>query len=165
MRPLIAQGPPLPGGALLARLHAINAEHGYLPEQALRDAAAELGAPLSELYGAASFYAAFGFHPRGRCTVQACVGTACYIRGGDRLLEKLESELGVEPGDTTPDRAFTLETAYCLGSCSMSPVVRVGGNIYGRLKPDRLGRILARYRPEPATAEQGDEVEQGEGGP
>ena len=144
--PLIAQ-PPLPaGGALLAKLHAINAEYGYLPEAELRAAAEELGVPLSQLYSAASFYAAFSFQPRGRHTIQVCLGTACYIRGGARLLEKLESTLGVEPGETTEDRAFTLETVYCLGSCSMSPVMRVAGDVHGRLKADHLPRILKKYQ-------------------
>jgi NADH-quinone oxidoreductase subunit E len=148
--PLIVQSPPPPGGALLARLHAINAEHGYLPEEALRNAAIELGVPLAQLYSAASFYAAFSFQPRGRHTVQVCLGTACYIRGGDRLLEKLESILGVKPGETTSDRAFTLETAYCFGSCSMSPVIRVDGQPYGRLRADQLLRILKRVREQEA---------------
>jgi NADH:ubiquinone oxidoreductase subunit E len=147
---LIAQSPPPPGGALLGRLHAINAEHGYLPEEALRSAAIDLGVPLAQLYSAASFYAAFSFEPRGRHTVQVCCGTACYIRGGDRLLEKLESTLGLKPGETTGDRAFTLETAYCFGSCSMSPVIRVDGQPYGRLRVDRLPRILDKFREEQA---------------
>ena len=142
--PLITSGPPPAAGALLARLHALQAERGYLPEEDLRQAARDLGVPLSQLYSAASFYAAFSFQPRGRHCVQVCLGTACYIRGGDRLLEKLESTLGVGPGETTADREVTLETAYCFGSCSMSPVVRVDGVPYGRLRPDRLPRILAR---------------------
>jgi NADH-quinone oxidoreductase subunit E len=144
--PLIAQKPPPPAGVLLARLHGINAAHGYLPEQELRTAADELGVPLSQLYSTASFYATFSFQPRGRHTVQVCLGTACYIRGADRLLEKLESLLGVKPGQTTGDQAFTVETAYCFGSCSMSPVIRVDGKPYGRVKADRLPRILAAYQ-------------------
>ena len=144
--PLIPQPPPLPGGALLARLHGISAEHGYLPEEALRGAADELGVPLSQLYSAASFYSAFSFEPRGRHTIHVCQGTACYIRGGDKILEKLESMLGVKAGETTGDRLFTLETVYCVGSCSMGPVIRVGGDTYGRLRPDRLSRILKKYR-------------------
>jgi NADH:ubiquinone oxidoreductase subunit E len=97
--PLICPHPPPPAGALLARLHTINAEQGYLPEPELRRAAEELGVPLSQLYSAASFYAAFSFEPRGRHCVQVCLGTACYIRGGVRLLAKLESTLGVASGE------------------------------------------------------------------
>ena len=143
---LIPQPHRLPAGALLACLHAINAEHGYLPEDELRRAAVELAVPLSRLYSTATFYASFSLEPRGRHTICACQGTACYIRGGDQILEKLEAALDVHAGHTTEDRLFTLETAYCLGSCSMAPVVRVDGDTYGRLKPDRLGRILKKYQ-------------------
>jgi NADH:ubiquinone oxidoreductase subunit E len=146
--PLIAQEPPLAAGELLTKLHGINAAHGFLPERELRTAADELCVPLSQLYSAASFYTAFSFQPRGRHTIQVCLGTACYIRGADRLLEKLESLLGIGPGETTEDQAFTVETAYCFGSCSMSPVIRVDGEPYGRLTADRLPRILRRFRHE-----------------
>jgi len=145
--PLIVQPPPPAGGALLTRLHAINAEHGYLPEEELRRAASELGVPLSQLYSTASFYAAFSFQPRGRHTIRVCQGTACYIRGGAKLLETLEATLEVKAGETTDDQAFTLETVYCLGSCSMSPVTRVDGDTYGRLRADRLPPILKKYQP------------------
>ena len=145
--PLIPQPPALAGGALMSRLHSINAEHGYLPEEDMRRAAGELGMPLSQLYSTASFYASFSFEPRGRHTIRICKGTACYIRGGDQILEKLEATLGVKPGNTTSNRLFTLETVYCVGSCSMAPVVRVDGDTYGRLKPDRLARILKKYQP------------------
>ena len=144
--PLIPQPPPPAGGALLARLHAINAEHGYLPEMELRNAADELQVPLSQLYSAASFYSAFSFEPRGRHTIHVCQGTACYIRGGDKILDKLESMLKVKAGETTDDQLFTLETVYCVGSCSMGPVIRVDGDTYGRLRPDRLSRILKKYQ-------------------
>ena len=145
--PLIPQPSPPAGGALLARLHAIKTEHGYLPEEALRRAAEELSVPLSQVYSAASFYAAFSFEPRGRHTIHVCQGTACYIRGGDRLLEKLETTLGVKAGETTDDRLCTLETVYCVGSCSMAPVIRVDGETHGRLKAGHLPRILKRCQP------------------
>ena len=153
--PLIAQPAPPPGGGLLARLHEINAEHGYIPEEALREAAEDMGVPLSRLYSAASFYSAFSFKPKGRHSIQVCLGTACYIRGGDKLLEKLEKTLGIKPGETTDDGLFTLETVHCVGSCSMSPVMRVEGETHGRLKADRLRRILKIYgKEQPDPAEQ-----------
>ena len=156
---LITQPTPPPGGALLARLHAINAEYGYLPEQDLRIAADELAVPLSQIYSAATFYSAFSFRPRGRHTVQVCLGTACYIRGGDRLLEKLETSLGVKQGETTEDGMFTIETVHCLGSCSMSPVIRVDEDTYGRLKVDRISRVLKKYR----SPESGEKVPKEQG--
>ena len=144
--PLIAQPPPPSAGAVLSRLHAIHGEHGYLPEAAVRQAARDLVLPLSQLYSAAAFYSAFSFQPRGRHTIQVCMGTACYIRGGDRLLEKIEASLSAKTGETTADRIFTLETVHCLGSCSMSPVMRVDDHTYGRLRVDRVDRILKKYR-------------------
>jgi NADH:ubiquinone oxidoreductase subunit E len=145
--PLIAQPDHPPAGALLARLHAIHSAQGYLPEADLRAAARDLAVPLSRVYSAAGFYSAFSFEPRGRHTVQCCLGTACYIRGGDRLLEKIETSLGVRPGETTQDGMFTIETVHCLGSCSMSPVMRVDESTFGRLRVDRVDRILKKYRP------------------
>lgn len=156
---LITQPARPPGGALLSRLHAINAEYGYLPEQNLRSAADELAVPLSQVYSAATFYSAFSFKPRGRHTAQVCLGTACYIRGGDRLLEKLETTLGVKQGETTEDGVFTIETVHCLGSCSMSPVIRVDEDTYGRLKVDRISRVLKKYRP----SEPGENVPEEQG--
>ena len=146
--PLIAPPPPPAAGALLARLHAINAADGYLSRDALQAAAQDLGVPLSRLYSAASFYASFRFQPRGRHTVRVCLGTACYIRGGDRVLSKLERVLGVRVGQTTADGRFTLDTVHCVGSCSMSPVMRVADDTYGRLKLSRLDRILNAYESE-----------------
>jgi len=146
--PLIASRDHPPAGAVLARLHEIHSARGYLPEADLRTAAQDLAVPLSQLYSAASFYFAFSFEPRGKHTVQVCLGTACYIRGGDRLEEKIETLLAVRPGETTRDGEFTLETVHCLGSCSMSPVIRVDEETYGRLKVDRVSRILKKYRPD-----------------
>jgi NADH:ubiquinone oxidoreductase subunit E len=144
--PLIHPPSRLPAGALLTRLHAINTEYGYLPEEALRHAASELAIPLSQIYSIATFYASFSLEPRGRHKICVCEGTACYIRGSDQLMEKLEATLDICQGQTTVDQQFTLETVYCVGSCSMAPVVRVDDDTYGRLKPDRLPRILKKYQ-------------------
>lgn len=156
---LISKPDPPPSGKLLARLHAITSEHGYLPEKDFRLAATRLGVPLSQLYSAATFYSAFSFEPRGRHTIQVCMGTACYISGGDRLLEKLEANLGIKEGETTEDGMFTIETVHCIGSCSMSPVMRVDEDTYGRLKGDRISRILKQYR----ASEAGEEPHGGDG--
>jgi len=142
---LIPQPKPPEGGALLAALHQINSRFGYLPEEELRRVAQELGVPLSQVYGTASFYAAFSFKPRGRHIIRICQGTACYIRGGN-LLEKLCQLLGIKPGETTDDLQFTLEVVRCVGACGMAPVIQVDNDTYGRVRPDRLPRILEKYR-------------------
>jgi len=158
--PLLSQPHRLNGGVLLDRLHAIQKEHGYLSPQDLKDAAKDLDVPLIQLYSAATFYAAFSFLPKGRHIVRVCMGTACHIRGGEKLLEKLEADLGVKPKETTADGEFTLETVRCIGSCSMSPVIQINGDTQGRLRTDRLSRILKRYIP----ADEAKPVTKGEEG-
>ena len=134
-------------GAVLAALHAITAEHGYLPAEAVRAAAAELGMPLSQMFSAASFYAAFTFRPCGKHKIHVCEGTACYVRGAPELLARLQAALGIAPDETTADNAFTLKRVRCVGSCGLAPVVRVDGDTYGQLTPTSLDAILTRYRP------------------
>ncbi len=133
-------------GAVLAALHEINSRHGYLPADALRDVAAELGVPLGQVFSAATFYAAFSFKPCGRHKLQVCEGTACYVKGSPELLARLQTGLGVAPDETTADLTFTLKRVRCVGSCGLAPVVRVDGDTYGHLTPDALEKVLAKYR-------------------
>ena len=133
-------------GAVLAALHDITARFGYLPEEQVRRAASELGVPLSQMFSAATFYAAFTFKPCGRHKIQVCEGTACYVKGAATLMAKLRSELGIAPDETTDDRAFTLKRVRCVGSCGLAPVVRVDDDTHGRLTPAALSKILAQYR-------------------
>jgi NADH-quinone oxidoreductase subunit E len=133
-------------GAVLASLHEIDAQHGYLPADALRAAAAELGIPLSQMVSAATFYAAFSFKPCGRHKLQVCEGTACYVKGSSELLARLRAALGVAPDETTGDLAFTLKRVRCVGSCGLAPVVRIDGDTYGQLSADALETVLAKYR-------------------
>jgi NADH:ubiquinone oxidoreductase subunit E len=133
-------------GAMLGALHDISARFGYLPEDAVRAAAAELGVPLSQMFSAATFYAAFSFQPTGRHRIQVCEGTACYVKGSGELLARLRAALGISPDDTTPDLNFTLKRVRCIGSCGLAPVVRVDGDTYGQLTPGSLEQLLARYR-------------------
>ena len=146
MLPSQAYRQPDPG-AVLAALHEITDEHGYLPADAVRAAAEQLGVPLSQMYSAASFYAAFSFTPGGRHTIHVCEGTACYVKGSQELLARLRAELGITPDETTSDLQFTLKRVRCVGSCGLAPVVRVDEDTYGQLTPNGLDEILARYRP------------------
>ncbi len=145
MLPSEAYRTPEPG-AILAALHKITAQHGYLAADAVRAAAAELGVPLSQMFSAATFYAAFSFKPCGRHKLQVCEGTACYVKGAPELLARLQGELGVAVDETTEDLAFTLRRVRCVGSCGLAPVVRVDGDTYGHLTPDGLQAVLAKYR-------------------
>ncbi|HAH85829.1 MAG TPA: hypothetical protein DCL60_00490, partial [Armatimonadetes bacterium] len=105
-----------------------------------------LGIPVSEVYGVATFYSFFNTVPRGEHVIRVCLGTACYVRGGKQVLEKLQKELGTEAGGTTPDRKFSLEINRCVGACGLAPVVTVGQDIYRRVKLDKIPAIINRYR-------------------
>jgi len=133
-------------GAVLAALHDITNRHGYLPAEEVRRAAAELGVSLSQIFSAATFYAAFSFKPLGRHKLQVCEGTACYVRGAAVLLEQLAADLGIEVDQTTEDLLFTLKRVRCVGSCGLAPVIRVDEQTFGRLSPTDLGAIVDQFR-------------------
>jgi NADH-quinone oxidoreductase subunit E len=133
-------------GAVIPVLEDLQRAFGYLPRQALRLAARRLGRPLAEVMGVATFYAQFRFAPGGRHTVRLCHGTACHVAGAERISWAAREELGVGEGETTADRAFTLTHVACLGCCSLAPVMMVDETAYGRLTPETVRRVFARYR-------------------
>ncbi|MDP2870933.1 MAG: NADH-quinone oxidoreductase subunit NuoE [Bacillota bacterium] len=133
-------------GALIPVLQETQETYGYLPRPALAIIARSLGMPVSRVYGVATFYAQFHLKPRGRHIVRVCLGTACHVRGGERILEQLSASLGVAPGDTTGDLLFTLEKVACLGACGLSPTMMVDQATYGRLTPRAALDVLERYR-------------------
>ena len=133
-------------GAVLAALHEISARCGYLPEVELRQSATELGVPLSLMFSAASFYAAFSFKPCGQHKLQICEGTACYVKGATALLEYISAELGIQPDQSTEDLIFMLKRVRCVGSCGLAPVVRLDEETFGRATTADLDALLARYR-------------------
>jgi len=131
---------------VLAALHDITARHGYLPADEVRQAAAELGLPLSQIFSAATFYTAFSFQPLGKHKLQVCEGSACYVRGATALLEQLAADLGIDVDQTTEDLLFSLKRVRCVGSCGHAPVLRVDEQTFGRLSPADLGAIVDRFR-------------------
>jgi len=130
---------------LIGVLHDTQSEYGYLSREAIQMIAQKLGVPLTQVLRVASFYAAFSFEPRGRHLISACLGTTCHVRGMGRVLDKIRGHLDIEPGQTTSDRSFTLETVRCLGCCSLAPVMAVDGKTYGRLRRDKVEGILKRF--------------------
>lgn len=131
--------------SLIAMMQDIQKTEGYLPKEALVTVAKEVGVPLSRLYALATFYKAFSLTPRGRHTVHVCTGTACHVRGAEKLMDKLERDLGVKEGETTEDGRFTLEGVRCVGCCGLAPVVVVGENFHGKLSQKDLDKVLAKY--------------------
>lgn len=131
---------------LIATLLDIQKECNYLPEDALRQVAVSLDMPLCEVVGVASFYRAFSLTPRGQHIIQVCLGTACHVRGGPKILEEFERRLDIKSGDTTPDKNFTLETVACLGCCAIGPVVTVNGEYFGHTTIRKVNTVIKKYQ-------------------
>jgi NADH:ubiquinone oxidoreductase subunit E/NAD-dependent dihydropyrimidine dehydrogenase PreA subunit len=136
---------PLQRASLIMALQDVNAAFNYLPEPALLRIAERLAIPYAEVYGTASFYKAFSLEPRGQHLIQVCVGTACHVRGAQRILEEFERVLSVKSGMTTEDRKFTLETVNCLGACALGPIVVVDGEYHGSMNLARVTRVVDSY--------------------
>ncbi|OFW55783.1 MAG: hypothetical protein A2133_02925 [Actinobacteria bacterium RBG_16_64_13] len=127
-------------------LQDLQGLHGYLPEELLCRVSESFAVPLIEVFRLASFYRAFSLKPRGRHLVTVCLGTACHVRGAPRMLDEVVAQLDVEPGETTEDRAFTLETVNCLGACALGPIVVIDGEYHGDMSPGKLRALLGAVR-------------------
>ena len=106
----------------------------------------QLGIPMSDVYGVATFYSQFALEPKGEHIISVCMGTACYVRNAEKVLDRLSEELGVSPGGTTPDRKFTLEPTRCLGCCGLAPVIMIDDQVFGRLTPSDVPEVLAKFK-------------------
>lgn len=131
--------------ALIGILQDIQAEYNYLPKEALSLVKKRLNIPLINILSVATFYNIFTFKPRGRHLISVCMGTACHVKGAGRILERLESELGIKMGEATGDLKFSLETVRCVGCCSLAPVMRIDSDTYGNLRQDKVIKILKKY--------------------
>ncbi|TFB08707.1 NAD(P)H-dependent oxidoreductase subunit E [Candidatus Atribacteria bacterium MT.SAG.1] len=134
-----------PGG-LIPLLEEAQALLGYLPITVQKQISNKTNIPLSRIYGIVTFYLFFTMTPRGKHTVQVCLGASCYVRRGKKIAEIIEGEFGVKSGETTADRLFTYETVRCLGACGLAPVMVVDGEVYGRVKPSKVKEILEQYK-------------------
>lgn len=132
-------------GALMLVLQAINHEFGYLGKDVLRYTAQKMNVPLSLIYRIVTFYSAFSLVPRGRHTISVCIGTTCYVRGAEKIMDLLTENLRIQPGETTDDLRFSLETVRCLGCCSLAPVLTVDGETHGKVKPSNVTELLTDY--------------------
>lgn len=127
---------------LIPILQSAQAEFGYLPEEVLTAVARFLHLSPGSVFGVATFYAQFKLQPVGRRIIRVCRGTACHVRGADRIVRAVEQKLGIKPGETTVDREYSLETIACVGSCALAPVMMIDKNVYGRMSPSRVADIL-----------------------
>lgn len=144
-----------PGG-LIPALQIAQGIFGYLPESVLKKISLGFNKSYSEVAGVVGFYSFFSTTPRGKNVVRVCMGTACYVRGGKQLLEALRKELGIDVGETTENREFSIEVARCFGACGLAPVLTVNEDVHQRVKQSNLREILNGYRETQGEAEQGD---------
>ncbi|WP_442870614.1 NADH-quinone oxidoreductase subunit NuoE family protein [Clostridium sp. Cult1] len=133
-------------GALMAVLHEAQNLFGYLPIEIQKMISEELRIPLSEIYGVATFYSQFSLIPKGEYKIGVCLGTACYVKGSQEILDKVEELLGISVGQTTSDRKFSIDATRCLGACGLAPVLTVNEDVYGKLNPDDVKEIIEKYR-------------------
>ena len=132
-------------GLLVSILQDIQVEFNYLPKDILGLVSKDLNVPLTQVYSVATFFKAFSLKKRGRHLVHVCLGTACHVRGAPKVADKLELELGVKSGETTPDKKFTLERVNCIGACALGPMVVVDGQYFGEMTIEKVRPLLEKY--------------------
>lgn len=130
--------------ALISILHEVQDRYKYLPEEALKMVASRLRMDINEIYGVATFYKSFSLVPKGKHSVTLCLGTACHVRGGPKILRELKTLLNIEPGQTTPDKQFSLNVVNCLGVCAIGPVMFVDGKFYGEMNSLKAKRVIEK---------------------
>ena len=132
-------------GAPIRVLQQAQGVFGYLPPTVLKTISRDLKIPQSELHGVVTFYSFFSMLPKGRHVIQVCLGTACYVKGGQQILDGLKKQYGLEPEGITPDGRFSLEIVRCLGCCGLAPVIAIGDDIHRKVKPAQINEILSLY--------------------
>jgi NADH:ubiquinone oxidoreductase subunit E len=147
-------------GATIPVLQKVQEELGYLPEDIISEIAKILGQSENEVFGVASFYAQFRFKRQGEHIVRVCQGTACHVRGGPRILDAVEEELGIKSGETRADFKFSLERVACVGACALAPVMVINKSVYGQMTTAKARQVLGKYLQKPQTSPE----PQGNGG-
>lgn len=132
-------------GALIATLHKAQDIFGYIPQEVQEYIGKELDIPVSEVYGVVTFYSYFTMKPRGKYPISVCLGTACFVKGADRVLNDLEKKLGIKVGETTKDGKFSIDVLRCIGACVLAPVVTIGEDVYGKEEALDVEKLLEKY--------------------
>ena len=144
LKKVIAKFKEQPGG-LMPALQEAQGIYGYLPYEVQKMLAEGLDVSMSEVYGVSTFYAQFSLVPKGKYIISVCLGTACYVKGADRVLTAIEEKLGIKSGECTPDRKFSIEACRCVGACGLAPVMTVNGEVYGKVTPEQAVKVIESY--------------------
>ena len=132
-------------GELINVLHKAQTHFGYLPAEVQEIVSQELNVPVAKVYGVVTFYSFFTMIPKGQHPISICTGTACYVRGAEKVVDEFKRRLNIKVGETTPDGKFSISCLRCVGACGLAPVVTVGEKVYGRVSPDGVADILKEY--------------------
>lgn len=133
-------------GALIPVLHEAQEVYGYLPVDVLKTISEGLNVSLAEIYGVVTFYTQFSLNEKGRFKINVCLGTACYVKGSGAILDKFKELLGIDVGQCTEDGKFSLDACRCIGACGLAPVIMINEDVHGRLVPDDVEQVLAKYK-------------------
>ena len=131
---------------LIQILNEVQEEYGYIPESVQLEISKYLGMEMAEIYGVITFYARFTLKPKGKYNIAVCLGTACFVKGSEKILDRVKQKLGIDVGETTPDGMFSLEATRCIGACGLAPVFSVNGEVYGKATPEMVDKIIDEYK-------------------
>ena len=130
---------------LMMILEAIQTEYGYIPLEVQELVSSLTGIPVAEIYGVVTFYSFFSLTPKGKYVIGVCLGTACYVKGGQQVMDKFSEILGIKPGETTDDGLFTLDALRCIGACGIAPAISINGKVYPKMEVNKVGPIIKQY--------------------
>lgn len=130
---------------LMMILEAIQTEYGYIPLEVQELVSSLTNIPVAEIYGVVTFYSFFSLKPKGKYVIGVCLGTACYVKGGQQVMDKFSEMLGIKPGETTDDGLFTLDALRCIGACGIAPAISINGKVYPKMEVNKVGPIIKEY--------------------
>jgi len=131
---------------LIQILNEVQEYYGYIPKSAQVEISEYLGLPMAEVYGVITFYSRFTLKPKGKYNVSVCLGTACFVKGSEKILDRLKEKLGIDVGETTPDGKFSIEATRCIGACGLAPVFTVNDEVYGKATPEMIDKVIEEYK-------------------
>ena len=132
-------------GGIISALHEVQDTYGYISSTAQKYLSKELNVPMSEIYGIITFYSRFSLVPKGKYNIQVCMGTACYVKGSEKVLNRFKEKLGIKEGETTSDGKFSIESVRCIGACGLAPAIVINEEVYGKMDDKKVDELIEKY--------------------